>query len=85
LGRHFLDDPVYRAILWRDLEDGQHRDGLTDGTRGRRAYFITAYLHRPEEIGVKLAEAGFEHQTTLAIEGPARGEPRSSLRVPKNA
>jgi SAM-dependent methyltransferase len=71
LGRHFLDDPVYRAILRRDLEDGQHRDALPDGTRGRRTYFTTAYLHRPEEIGAELAESGFEHQTTVAIEGPA--------------
>jgi ubiquinone/menaquinone biosynthesis C-methylase UbiE len=71
LGRHFLDDPVYREIVRRDLADGQHRDALADATRGRRAYFTTAYLHRPEEIGAELAEAGLEHQTTLAIEGPA--------------
>jgi len=71
LGRHFLDDPVYQEIVRRDLEDGQHRDPSPDGTRGRRTYFTIAYLHRPEEIGAELAEAEFEHHTTLAIEGPA--------------
>jgi hypothetical protein len=61
MGRDFLDDPVYQEIVRRDLEDGQHCDRLPDGTRARRSYFTTAYLHRPEEIGAELAEAGFEH------------------------
>lgn len=71
LGKHFLDDPVYQAIVRRDLADGQHRDGLPDGTHGRQSYFTTAYLHRPDEIADELVTAGLRHETTVAIEGPA--------------
>ena len=70
LGKHLLDDPVYQAIVRRDLADGQHRDGLADGSRGRQSYFTTAYLHRPDEIGDELASVGLRHETTVAIEGP---------------
>lgn len=71
LTKHLFDDPVYESIVRRDLADGQHRDGLSDGTRGQRSYFTTAYLHRPDEIGDELRAAGFEHEATLAVEGPA--------------
>ncbi len=71
LGKHLFDDPIYADVVHRDLADGQHRDGLPDGTRGAQSYFTTAYLHRPEEIADELTEAGLQHEATLAIEGPA--------------
>jgi SAM-dependent methyltransferase len=71
LSKHLFDDPIYQEIVAQDLADGQHRNGLLDGTRGRQSYFTTAYLHRPEELADELAAAGFQHEATLAIEGPA--------------
>jgi ubiquinone/menaquinone biosynthesis C-methylase UbiE len=71
LGKHLFDDPVYARIVQRDLADGQHRDGLSDGTRGAQSYFTTAYLHRPEEIAEEVSEADLQHKATMAIEGPA--------------
>jgi ubiquinone/menaquinone biosynthesis C-methylase UbiE len=71
LSKHLFDDPVFGQIVERDLAEGQHRDGLPDGTRGRQSYFTTAYLHRPEELIEELAAAGFQHEATLAVEGPA--------------
>ena len=71
LSAHLLDDPVFESIVRRDLADGQHRSRGPDGTLGRRPYFTTAYLHRPEELADELRAAGLEHVATLAIEGPA--------------
>ena len=34
-------------------------------------YFTDAYLHRPEAFSAEVVEAGFQHQATLAVEGPA--------------
>ena len=59
-------DPVHRDIVQNDLETGYHRN-LTDTLK----YFTDAYLHRPEELGSEVIEAGFQHQATLAVEGPA--------------
>ena len=71
LSAHLLDDPVFESIVRRDLADGQHRSRGPDGTLGRRPYFTTAYLHRPEELAQEVRAAGLEHVATLAIEGPA--------------
>jgi ubiquinone/menaquinone biosynthesis C-methylase UbiE len=71
LKKHLFDDPLYESIVRGDLADGQHRDGLPDGTRGQQSYFTTAYLHRPDEIADEMRVAGFEHEATLAVEGPA--------------
>ena len=71
LVQHLFDDPVFAAIAPRDLAEGQHRDRASDGALGRRAYFTTAYLHRPEELADELQAAGLDHVATLAIEGPA--------------
>jgi len=71
LSKHLFDDPVFGQIVERDLAEGQHRDGLPDGTRGRQSYFTTAYLHRPEELTEELAAGGFQHEATLAVEGAA--------------
>jgi SAM-dependent methyltransferase len=71
LSKHLLDDPIFTTIVKQDLADGQHRDGLSDGTRGAQPYFTTAYLHRPEDVADELTEAGLGHEVTIAIEGPA--------------
>lgn len=59
-------DPVHRDIVQNDLETGYHRN-LTEDLK----YFTDAYLHHPEELGSEVVEAGFQHQATLAVEGPA--------------
>jgi hypothetical protein len=81
LSKRFLDDPVYQAIVRRDLAEGQHRDGLPDSSRGRQSYFTTAYLHRPDEKADELASAGPRHETTVAIEGPSILNSSSSEQV----
>ena len=58
--------PVHMDIVQNDLETGYHRN-LTEDLN----YFTDAYLHRPEELDSEVVEAGFQHQATLAVEGPA--------------
>ena len=53
-------------IVQNDLETGYHRNPTDD-----LKYFTDAYLHRPETLSSEVIEAGFQHQATLAIEGPA--------------
>ncbi len=60
------ENPVHRNIVQEDLETGYHRN-LTDSLK----YFTDAYLHRPEALNSEVIEAGFQHQATLAVEGPA--------------
>ena len=66
----FFDDrfrtPIHRDIVQNDLETGYHRNPTEDLN-----YFTDAHLHRPEELGSEVIEAGFQHQTTLAVQGPA--------------
>ena len=66
----FFDDrfrtPIHRDIVQNDLETGYHRNPTEDLN-----YFTDAHLHRPEELGTEVVEAGFQHQTTLAVAGPA--------------
>ena len=57
---------VHRDLVQNDLETGYHRNPTED-----LKYFTDAYLHRPEEFRSELVEAGFQHQATLAVEGPA--------------
>ena len=59
-------DPVHRDIVQNDLETGYHRN-LTEDLK----YFTDAYLHRSEELSSEVVEASFQHQATLAVEGPA--------------
>ena len=58
--------PVHLNIVQNDLETGYHRNP-TESLK----YFTDAYLHRPEEFCSEVTEAGFQHQATLAVEGPA--------------
>ena len=66
----FFDDrfrtPVHIDIVQNDLETGYHRN-LTEDLN----YFTDAHLHRPEELGSEVVAAGFQHQATLAVQGPA--------------
>ena len=59
-------DPAHRDIVQNDLETGYHRNPTED-----LKYFTDAYLHRPEELSSEVVEASFQHQATLAVEGPA--------------
>jgi len=65
LGRGFFRDPEFRQIVARDLATGQHRNATN-----QRAYFTTAYFHRPEELAAEVHEAGFAGIQILAVEGP---------------
>ncbi len=60
-----LNNPVSRGIVQLDLETGYHRNPTES-----LEFFTDAYLHRPEELGPEVTEAGFQHQATLAVQGP---------------
>ena len=64
--RGYLDDPVFEAIVERDVREGQHRNPT-----GRPEWFTTAYFHLPEELGQEVTDAGLRLHTVLAVEGPA--------------
>ncbi|MGH7495483.1 MAG: class I SAM-dependent methyltransferase [bacterium] len=59
-----LHDPTFAAIIRNDLRDGQHRNPT-----GNVMYFTEAYFHRPEELAEEIAQAGLQHEHTVAIEG----------------
>ena len=61
-----LGNSVSRDIVQHDLETGYHRNPTEN-----LEFFTDAYLHRPEELGSEVVEAGFQHQATLAVQGPA--------------
>jgi SAM-dependent methyltransferase len=60
-----LRDPEFRAIVERDLAEGQHRN-----PDRRPEWFTTAFFHRPEELEAELKEAGLTVEGTFGIEGP---------------
>ncbi len=60
----YIDDPDFRQILERDLDEGQHRNPTA------KDYFTTAYFHRPEELEAEISSAGFTVLDNLAIQGP---------------
>ncbi|MDE0424497.1 MAG: class I SAM-dependent methyltransferase [Candidatus Poribacteria bacterium] len=59
-------NPIHVDIVQNDLETGYHQN-LTEDLK----YFTDAYLHRPEALNSEVVAAGFQHQATLAVEGPA--------------
>jgi SAM-dependent methyltransferase len=63
----WLDDPVFRPIVERDLADGQHRnpDPVT-----RPEFFTTAYFHTPLDLAEEISQAGFTGVTVHGVEGP---------------
>ena len=60
-----LGNSVLRDIVQNDLEMGYHQNPTEN-----LEFFTDAYLHRPKELGSEVVEAGFQHQTTLAVQGP---------------
>ena len=64
--RGFLDDPMFRDIVERDVREGQHRNPT-----GRPGWFTTAYFHSPEELRDEASETGLSIEALVAVEGPA--------------
>jgi SAM-dependent methyltransferase len=69
-----LADPAFRAIVERDLVDGQHRNPTS------RDYFTTAFFHHPDELRAEVAEAGFSVEGVLGVEGPGWALPDLPVR-----
>jgi ubiquinone/menaquinone biosynthesis C-methylase UbiE len=61
----YLADPAFRAIVERDLVDGQHRN-----PDGRVEWFTTAFFHHPDELRGEVDEAGLELEAIYGVEGP---------------
>ena len=59
-------DPRFRAIVERDLNDGQHRNPDREPN-----WFTTAYFHHPDELGAEATEAGASVMETIGVEGLA--------------
>jgi SAM-dependent methyltransferase len=59
-----LGDPDARAIVERDLADGQHRNPTA------KEYFTTAYFHLPHELEAEVRAAGFRTLELVGVEGP---------------
>jgi SAM-dependent methyltransferase len=68
LKRRSLDDPVFRAIVERDLQDGQH---VNPHGVARPEFFTTAHFHHPDELEREASHAGLCDVELIAIEGPA--------------
>ncbi|MCX6522168.1 MAG: class I SAM-dependent methyltransferase [Actinobacteria bacterium] len=68
LKRTILDDPVFRPIVQRDLDSGQHRN---PHVQTRPEFFTTAYFHRPEELRDEAFNAGLVDISLFAVEGPS--------------
>jgi len=66
LNRGFIDDPLLREMVIRDLATGRHVNPGDDP-----AYFTTAFFHHPDELAEDLTDAGFEAVAVLAVEGIA--------------
>ena len=63
----WLDDPVFRPIVDRDLADGQHRN---PDPAGRPEFFTTAYFHTPDGLAGEIGQAGFTGVGGYGVEGP---------------
>jgi SAM-dependent methyltransferase len=61
-----LGDPRFRAIVERDLRDGQHRNPDRDPQ-----WFTTAYFHHPDELEAEATEAGLSVVEIVGVEGLA--------------
>jgi SAM-dependent methyltransferase len=68
LKRRNLDDGVFRPIVERDLDSGQHRN---PHVQTRPEFFTTAYFHRPEELRDEAVSAGLVDVSLFAVEGPS--------------
>jgi SAM-dependent methyltransferase len=63
----WLDDPLFRPIVERDLADGQHRN---PDPVGRPEFFTTAYFHTPGGLTGEIEGAGFTGVASYGVEGP---------------
>ena len=61
----YLADPAFRAIVERDLAEGQHRN-----PDRRDAWFTTAFFHHPDELRAEVEEAGLALEGVFGVEGP---------------
>jgi SAM-dependent methyltransferase len=71
LVRGFLFDPAFRAIVERDLDDGQHRN-----PGGRAHWFTTSYFHHPDELRAEAVEAGLNVVSLVGVEGLSGWSPQ---------
>jgi SAM-dependent methyltransferase len=60
-----FENPGFKAVVERDLTDGQHRND-----RNVAEWFTTAFFHHPDELETEVREAGFELDRVIGIEGP---------------
>lgn len=67
LYRDWLDDPVFRPIVDRDLADGQHRN---PDPAGRPEFFTTAYFHSAGGLAEEIRQSGFDEVEVYGVEGP---------------
>ena len=65
LTRNLALDPQVVSMRDKALVDGQYRNDTNAPT-----YFVTAYLHRPEDLVEELTEAGYRNVRVFAVEGP---------------
>jgi SAM-dependent methyltransferase len=65
--RNILTDPDFRAIVERDLREGQHRN-----PGNRPDWFTTAFFHHPAELRREVADAGLSVVEIVGVEGPAQ-------------
>ena len=56
----------FKAIVERDLRDGQHRNAT-----GEPGWFTTAFFHRPGELEDEADEAGLQVLGLFGVEGIA--------------
>ena len=67
LYRDWLDDPVFRAMVDRDLAEGQHRN---PDPAGRPEFFTTAYFHTAAGLAEEVRHSGFSDVEVYGVEGP---------------
>jgi 2-polyprenyl-3-methyl-5-hydroxy-6-metoxy-1,4-benzoquinol methylase len=59
-----LTDPDFRAIVERDLREGQHRN-----PHDRTDWFTTAFFHHPDELRAEIELAGLDLDEVVGVEG----------------
>ena len=59
-----LTNPDFRAIVERDLREGQHRN-----PHDRTDWFTTAFFHHPDELRAEVALAGLRLDEIVGVEG----------------
>jgi SAM-dependent methyltransferase len=66
LARGFIFDDRFKAIVERDLRDGQHRNPADDPH-----WFTTAFFHEPDDLEQEATDAGLAVVSLLGVEGMA--------------